>query len=95
MERQDARMELYNIHDNVLDYFSEFCIPVLDILGLEEHLKYAYSILRAVRKGDYDGAWSGIIAFMDMPGIPAMFKRYDSIERAITVLAKTADEFDL
>ena len=69
MTRQDARMRLYDIHDNVMMYFEAVCVRVLEILSLDDYIKYVNSITNQLEQGEYDRAWSGIIAFAELPGV--------------------------
>ena len=94
MTRQDARMRLYDIHDNALLYFEEVCIPVLEILSLDDYIKYVKSITDQLTQGEYDRGWSGIIAFAGLAGVLEMFPDLDSkIEPGVAILSKAGHEF--
>lgn len=96
MTRQDARMRLYDVHDNVLLYFEEVCLPVLELLSIDDYTKYVNSIVNRLKQGEYDLAWSGVIAFAELPGVLGMFPDLDSkIEPGIAILSKAAHEFDV
>ena len=96
MTRQDARMRLYDVHDNVLLYFEEVCIPVLELLSLGDYIKYVNSIVNQLKQGKYDLAWTGVIAFAELPGVLGMFPDLDSkIEPGVAILSKAAHEFDV
>lgn len=96
MELQNARMFLYDIHDNVLLYLTEVCLKVAKVLELREHVLYIKSIIQAMNRFKYDLAWSGIVAFSLLPGV---LKMYDylgtSAEPGVAHLAKVADEFNI
>ena len=96
LTRQDARMRLYDVHDNVLLYFVEVCLPVLKILNLQEYILYVNSIVDQLERGKYDRAWSGIVAFSDLPGVLSMFANLeDKIEPGVAILLKAAAEFGI
>ena len=96
MELQNTRMELYDIHDNVLIYFTDMCLKVAEILELDEHIKYIKSIIAALERFKYDLAWSGVIAFSLLPGAIKLYNHLSTrIEPGVAALVKLADEFNI
>ena len=89
---------LLDVHDNVVDILSLYCLRLLEILEqFEKAAILRERVLQAMEHGDYSGALNNLRDFVLSD--PAMFKLFpqlvDRAEPGLHVLNELADEYGL
>ena len=89
---------LLDVHDNVVDILSLYCIRLLEILEQYEQVAaLREGVLQPMERRDYASALNNLRDFV--LNDPAMFKLFpqlvDRAEPGLDILSKFAEEYDL
>ncbi len=89
---------LLDVHDNVVDILSLYCLRLLEMLGhFEKAAVLRQGVLQAMEHGEYADALNNLRDFV--LNDPSMFKLFpqlvDGAEPGLHILNELADEYEL